>query len=94
MSRMEKSDLVKAVANQCNISQRNVHKVISLMFQTIELALKCDEEVIISGFGKFTPRHQKARTKHNPKTLEKVEVPAKRIVTFKPSAPLKRRIAN
>lgn len=90
---MEKSDLIAAVANQTGIGQRRVRRIVNATLATIELAIKCDEEVNINGFGKFIPRQQAARTKHNPKTLEKVEVPAKRVIGFRPSRYMKDRIA-
>lgn len=82
---MNRSDLVKAIANQCSLSQKQVDQVIDLFVDTIKLSLECDEDVMISGFGKFSIRNRRSVTKVNPKTGERITVPAKKTFIFTPS---------
>ena len=82
---MNRSDLVKAIANQCTLSQRQVDKVLELFVDTIKLSLECDEDVLISGFGKFTIRRRKSVKKVNPITREDMIVPEKKTFIFTPS---------
>jgi len=51
--------------------------------------LRAGDKIEIRGFGSFRTRQRKARMGRNPKTGEKVEVPAKKIPFFKPSKELK-----
>lgn len=67
----------------------------SLVESTLELVkstLESGEDVLISGFGKFNVREKRARRGRNPQTGEMIMLPPKRIVTFKSSSVLKRRI--
>jgi integration host factor subunit beta len=52
-------------------------------------SLRAGDKIEIRGFGSFRTRQRKPRTGRNPKTGEKVEVPAKKIPFFKPSKELK-----
>lgn len=79
---MNRSDIIKAVANQCTVSQKDVDTVIDLFVETIKLSLQCDEDVLISGFGKFVIRDRKSVQKTNPKTGERIVIPAKRTFVF------------
>ncbi len=82
---MNRSDIVKSVANQCELSQKQVDEVLDLFVKTIKLSLECNEDVLVSGFGKFTIRERKAVRKVNPKTKQEISVPAKRTFIFTPS---------
>ena len=55
----------------------------------ITSALKDDEEVQITGFGKFYVREQKAREGRNPQTGEKMKIPAQRVPSFSAGNTLK-----
>jgi integration host factor subunit beta len=52
-------------------------------------SLRAGDKIEIRGFGSFRTRQRKPRVGRNPKTGEKVEVPAKKIPFFKPSKELK-----
>ncbi len=52
-------------------------------------ALKADDKVEIRGFGSFRTRQRNSRIGRNPKTGERVDVPAKRVPFFKPSKELR-----
>lgn len=90
---MNRSDLAKSMAYEFNITQKEADDMIVRLFAVVELSLKCDEPVLISGFGKFFPRRQKATTKKNPKTGDVIEIPEKRTVAFHASSRMKKRIA-
>jgi integration host factor subunit beta len=51
--------------------------------------LQSGDKIEIRGFGSFRIRQRKPRTGRNPKTGDKVEVPAKRVPYFKPSKELR-----
>jgi len=52
-------------------------------------SLRAGDKIEIRGFGSFRTRQRKPRMGRNPKTGERVEVPAKKIPFFKPSKELK-----
>jgi integration host factor subunit beta len=52
-------------------------------------SLRAGDKIEIRGFGSFRTRQRKPRIGRNPKTGDKVEVPAKKIPFFKPSKELK-----
>ena len=93
MKTVTKNDLVKKViALGVN---GNVAKVaVQSFIDGIVDSLKAGEKVQLSGFGTFIIRSRKERICRNPKTGEKVKVPARKSPAFKPSEILKKRIEN
>ena len=57
-------------------------------------ALIAGKAVELRGLGTLEPRARKARTMRNPRTLEPVDVPARRVIFFRPSGKLKMAINN
>ena len=58
-------------------------------FEIIKAALEGGENVLISGFGKFTVRDKHARVGRNPKTGEAITIQPRRVVSFKYSVALR-----
>ena len=86
---MTKADLIESVAATLDLPKGQAERAVHLVFEDIVKALRTGDKVNISGFGTFAVSERKARTGRNPKTGEKVDVPAKRIPFFKPSKELK-----
>jgi integration host factor subunit beta len=57
-------------------------------------SLRAGDKIEIRGFGSFRTRQRKPRVGRNPKTGDRVEVPAKKIPFFKPSKELKDMVNN
>jgi len=89
---MNKSDVIKSVANRLEKSQDSVEDVVNAFLDTVGLTLACGEEVKIARFGKFEVRERRPVTRRNPRTGAPVTVPAKRALLFKPSPNLKARL--
>lgn len=68
---------------------REVEEVVNVALSTIALALACDEDVMLTGFGKFEVKQQPKLRKANPRTGEVMEVPEKAAVRFAASPVLK-----
>jgi integration host factor subunit alpha len=66
---------------------------VDLVFEVIAESLGRGEKIKIPGFGNFSVREKKARKGRNPKTGERKEISARRVVTFKPS-PVQRQTLN
>lgn len=80
---MIKSELVNKIAEQAGLSKVDSERVVSTVFNEISKALLLGNRVELRGFGVLSVRERAARTGRNPKTGDKVEVPAKRIPFFK-----------
>ncbi len=86
---MTKADLVDQVTALGSMTRRDGEVIVETFFEGIIEAVGADNKVEIRGFGSFRTRQRNARTGRNPKTGDKVEVPAKRVPYFKPSKELR-----
>lgn len=81
---MTKSVLIEKVAERVgSLTRKQTEFVVETVFDSIKEALIRGEKIEIRGFGNFKPKHRKPRKARNPKTGEKVDVPAKRVLHFK-----------
>jgi integration host factor subunit beta len=87
-----KKDLVDRIAESTGATQVLVKDVVRQFFDAIMTELAQGNRLELRDFGVFDTRITPARTAQNPKTLEKVEVPAKRRVTFKPGRLMKQAV--
>ena len=93
---MTKQELIKKVALSAGTTQVDVENVVSHLFSTMQDVLsnaEVGEKISFVGFGKFTIAERKARVCRHPKTGETINVPAKRVVRFKPAKNLRRKVA-
>ena len=79
---MNKSQLIKSVAEKSDLSQKQVSEALSLIEATLIESLKAGEKVQLSGFGTFEVRERAERKGRNPKTGEVVSVPACKYLAF------------
>ena len=86
---MNKTELINAVAAKAEISKKDADKALAAVIASIEEALVKGEKVQLIGFGTFEVKERAARTGHNPKTGEAIEIAASKIPAFKAGAALK-----
>ena len=86
---MTKADLVEEVAKVTELTRKDSEVIVDTLFESVIKALRDGDKLEVRGFGSFRVRQRNARVGRNPKTGEKVEVPAKRVPYFKPSKELK-----
>ena len=86
---MTKADLVDKVTSLGDLTRRDGEVIVDTLFESVIGALKSGDKVEIRGFGSFRTRQRNARLGRNPKTGDKVDVPAKRVPFFKPSKELR-----
>ena len=79
---MNKADLVNLVAARTELTKTDVSLVVDAAIETIVDSVVEGKKVSILGFGSFEPRDRSARQGLNPKTGEKIAIPAKRVPTF------------
>ena len=87
-----KAHLVEEVAEATGIPKRDVFLVIEAFLNALTNSLTQDHRIEIRGLGVFRNRSRKRRMARNPRTGEEIEVPERRVPTFKPSRLLKARI--
>jgi|TARA_E500000331_G_C17072151_1_gene633100 integration host factor subunit beta len=90
-----KSNLKKQLSkNFPNFLKKDLDKFINIILAEIKNTLKRDERVELRGFGIFSTNIQKARISRNPKTGEKVNTPEKKVINFKMSKDLFKKLNN
>lgn len=82
--RMNKTELVKAVAAGSGLSVKDASKSVGATIEAIAKSMKAGEPVVIPGFGSFTVRERAARSGRNPRTGEAITIAARKVVCFRP----------
>jgi integration host factor, beta subunit len=85
---MNKNELIQTAANLSGQSQAEVKQSLNAILESISQSLKKEESVVLVGFGTFTVKERPARTGHNPSTGKQMQIPAKKVIKFKPSSAL------
>src|ERR1700680_1489125 len=91
-STVKKGDLIEEVARVPDIPRKESEAVVETFLGSMIGALRVGDRIEIRGFGSFCTRQRRGRTGRNPKTGAKVEVPPKRVSSFKPSKELKNHV--
>ena len=89
---MNKSELIKAVADKAGLSMKVAKEVVNTFFDAHIDSILDDERIEIRGFGSFVNKSYDSYTGRNPKTGEKISVPAKKLPFFKVGKELKFRV--
>ena len=90
-----KSKLLKQISNSFpNFQKKDVAKVTDIILSEIKRTLKREERVEIRGWGSLSIRNQKSSIRRNPKTGDKVAVPAKKVIYWKMSKEMFKKINN
>ncbi|MEA4882248.1 MAG: HU family DNA-binding protein [Clostridia bacterium] len=86
---MTKSDLVDAIAGKTGLTKKDSGKAVDAVFDTIKEELKSGEKVQLVGFGSFEVKAREARVGRNPKTMEEIRIPARKVPVFRAGKELK-----
>src|SRR6202790_3690900 len=86
---MTKADLIEEVSRVVEMTRKEAEVIVEAIFDSVVRALRGGDKIEIRGFGSFRTHQRKPRVGRNPKTVARVEVPAKRVASFKPSKELK-----
>ena len=85
---MNKTELISAIAEGAGLSKADAKKALDVTLSTIANAMKEGDKVALVGFGTFAVTERPAREGINPATKQPIEIPAKKVVKFKPGAEL------
>jgi DNA-binding protein HU-beta len=86
---VNKNDLVAAVSDSAGLSKADAAKAVDSVFDSITGSLKGGNEVRLVGFGTFSVANRKESVGRNPRTGEKIQIPASRQPKFKAGKALK-----
>lgn len=91
---MNKPEFVALLAERCELSKKDATEMYDDVFGTLADVVASGEEVAIAGLGRIKIADRPARTAHNPRTGESVEVPAKKAPKFQFAKNIKDAVAG
>lgn len=89
---MTKKEIVKTISEEIGLTQLKTKEIVQKTFDAIVDTLVEDKRIELRNFGVFEVKKRAARKARNPRTGEKVFVPEKFVVTFKPGKEMEQRV--
>ena len=89
---LTKADIVNRLYKSELFKKTEAVKYVETLLEIIKSRLEAGEDVLISGFGKFCVKDKRARRGRNPHTGEDLILEPRRVVTFKPSGVLRKKV--
>lgn len=89
---LTKAQIVSTVQNHLGLSRKSSSQLIENLLEIIKRTLEDDEDVLISGFGKFCVKQKRERKGRNPATGDDMMLAPRKVVTFKCSGKLRDKI--
>jgi len=87
-----KKEIVKQISDRIGLTQLKTKEIVQQTFDAIVDTLLEAGRIELRNFGVFEVKQRKARKARNPRTGEKVDVPPKNVVTFKPGKEMEERV--
>ena len=91
---LTRAELAELIYNEVGISKTEASEIVDQFFEEIILDLIDGNSVKLTSFGTFSVKHKKERIGRNPKTKEEAIIDARRVISFRASKELKRRVNN
>ena len=91
---MAKREIVQKIAEEIGLTRLQTKQIVQKTFDSIVNTLVAEGRVELRNFGVFEVRRRAPRIGRNPRTGEKVDVPARLVVTFKPGQVMQQRVAE
>ena len=89
---LTKSDIINGIYNSTDLKLYQATKTVENLFELIKKTLESGEDILISGFGKFYVKSKNDRRGRNPVTGNDLTLDARRVVTFRCSPILGKKI--
>lgn len=89
---LTKEKIINDVYDQVGLSKSQSRHVVERVFEIMKQTLEEEENLLISGFGKFIVKHKEPRRGRNPQTAEDLHLRGRRVIVFKISGVLRRHI--
>jgi nucleoid DNA-binding protein len=87
-----KKEIVKQISDRIGLTQLKTKEIVQQTFDAIVDTLISEKRIELRNFGVFEVKKRKARKARNPRTGDKVDVPPKFVVTFKPGKEMEERV--
>ena len=94
MSDISKSGLVELIAQDSDLSKKDIETVLNGAMEHVGATLESGGSVTLNGFGTFSVSERKARAGRNPQTGATIQIAAKKAPSFKAYKTLKDRVNN
>ena len=91
---LTRAELAELIYSEVGISKTEASEIVDQFFEEIITDLMEGNSVKLTSFGTFSVRHKKERIGRNPKTKEEAVIDPRRVVSFRASRELKRRVDN
>jgi len=89
---LTKEDLIDSIYNQVGLSKNKSTQLVESFLEIIKKSLENGEDILISGFGKFSVKEKNERKRRNPQTGEDLILKSRRVVTFRYSESLRDKV--
>ncbi len=89
---LTKAQIVENIQEQTGLTKSKSTETVETLLEIIKESLEKDEDVLVSGFGKFCVKEKKQRKGRNPATGDEMMLSERKVVTFKCSGKLRDRI--
>jgi integration host factor subunit alpha len=89
---LTKDKIINEVYTKLGFRKNDARHVVEQLLEIMKRTLQNGEDLLISGFGKFVVKEKKARRGRNPQTRRDLQLRARRVVVFKTSGILRKKI--
>jgi len=89
---LTKIQIVESIQNQTGFPKNKSSEIVEILLEIIKRTLASGDDVLVSGFGKFCVHKKKERKGRNPATGEDMMLAPRKVVAFKCSGKLRKRI--
>ncbi len=89
---LTKAHIIEAIRKQTGFTLRKSTEMVETLLEIIKSTLESGDDVLVSGFGKFCVKDKKERKGRNPATGEDQMLPSRKVVTYKCSGKLRKKL--
>ena len=89
---LTKAQIIEAVSNQIGYTKNYSSEIVEILLELIKSSLESGDDVLISNFGKFCVKEKRERKGRNPATGDDMMMKPRKVVTFRWSGKLRKKI--
>ncbi len=86
---LTKDTMVEMIRDKIGFPIKEAKDILEMVLEELKLKLEEGQDVKISGFGKWNVKEKRSRPGRNPHTGARIEITARKVVTFHPSDKLR-----
>ena len=89
---LKKTQIIEAIQNEKGLTKKQAKKSVEILIELISKSLENGEDVLLTGFGKFSVKEKAERKIRHPVTGKDMMLDARKVVTFKYSRKLRAKV--